>query len=225
MSRPWKALLAILTTAVLLYIATPRITPKLLWAILVIIVPTYAISLSLSRQTPAHRRSGIAYLVFVGLSYFVTGLFGLNPTMDLISASAWHVLISPYPLFALLKGCVFSHACNIYKLSYRIFPASDQEAISFSITVVVVSLIAIVAAFAMARNKRWAYGVWLVLVCLSILEAIGYVVAHFAKWGMPQYQGPNDPTRTILSLCWTGSYVIAYVMARSGADFREVNKP
>lgn len=223
MSRAWKAALAILTTAILFYIVTPRLIPKLLWATLIMIIPTYAISLSFSRKMPTHRRWGIAYLVFAGLSYFVAGVFGLNPTLDLISASAWHSLISPYPLLVLLRGCIYSYPCNIYRLTYTIFPISDDEVMSLSITVTIVSLIAIVAAFAMAKNRRWAYGVWLVLVGLSILEALSYVVAQFAKWGMPQYQGPNDPTQTILSLCWSASYLVGFLMARKGADLREVS--
>jgi TnpA family transposase len=50
--------------------------------------------------------------------------------------------------------------------------------------------------------------------------ALGYVVAQFGKWGMPQYLGPNDPTTTIVSLVLAASYFAAYFIAKKDVKLR-----
>ncbi len=225
MPRFWKASAAVVALVLLFFLESSLYVPKPLWVIAFVIVLTYGVSLSLNAGMLIYRRWSIAYLVFVGLSYLLAGLFGVLPYGGLIASSVWYSLISPYPMFTLLKGCIYSYPCSIYKLSYTIFPPSNPDMKFFSIAVIIVSLIAIVAAFAMAKNKKAAYNVWLGLVCLSILSTLGYVIAEFARWGMIQYTGSSNPRGTIVSLCWSVSYVAAYLMARKGADVRKVNAP
>jgi len=224
MLKLWKAL-AIVAVLVLLFLPTlQRGLPKIPWVILFMVALTFGISLFFSAQMPVFRRFGIAYLVLTGLTYLLAGILGLLPNGDLIEAEMWYFLISPYPLLRLLTAMIYSRPFRIDAVPYTIFPASGPH-LWFSITVVLVSTILIVAAFAMAREKRTAYYLWLFILALSILEALGYVVAQFGKWGVPQYRGTRDSAAIIVPLSWAASYLAAYVMARRGADLGKAGSP
>jgi CBS domain containing-hemolysin-like protein len=85
----------------------------------------------------------------------------------------------------------------------------DEHHLLFSATVVAISIVAIVAAFAMAKSYRTAYSVWLVLLGLSIVSFVGYLIVGFVSWG---------PKATIIPLCWETSYVAAFLLAQCGSD-------
>ena len=85
----------------------------------------------------------------------------------------------------------------------------DEHHLLFSAAVVVVGIIAVVAAFAMAKSHRIAYRVWLVLLGLSFVSLVGYLIVSFVSWG---------PKETIVPLCWEASYVTAFMLARRGSD-------
>jgi len=217
----YKGLATIGVLVVLFLPATERTLPTLPWVILFILTLTHGLSLFLSTQIPIYRRLAIAYLAFVGLSYLIAGVFGLLPAGDLIESAMWSSLVSPYPLLTLLRGVISTRPFHINELPYTIFPTGlDHPNWPFSAAVVVVSSIAIVAAFAMAKNKKAPYSIWLLLLAASILEALAYIVAEFAKWGVPLYQGPRAPIETVVSVCWVGSYGVAYLAARRGVELR-----
>jgi len=178
--------------------------------------------LSFSTEIPVRRRLSLGYLMFVGFSYFLAGLFGLPPGWGIIEPMIWNVLISPYPLLTVLRGIIYTRPFRIDKLPYMLFPVTDQH-MWLSITVTLLSVIAMAAAFAMAKNKKLAYHLWFALVGLSTLEALAYVVATMGKWGIPpqfHYTGSKVPTSTIVALCWATSYAVAYVLARKGAQLQ-----
>jgi hypothetical protein len=224
MHKLWKALI---TAAILVLLYLPgspiseRSLSKIPWAILFILALTNGISLFFATKLPLYRRWGTAYLALMGLVYLLTGVFGFLRNAGLIVASMWYSQISPGPLVAVLQGVMHPRSFDIYKLDYWIFQNSDSGLTRLSIFAIFVGLVAVIAAFSMAKNKKIAFHVWLALAALFILEALGYVVAQFGKWGMPQYLGPNDRTDTIVALCWAASYLAAYLMARIGVDFRK----
>ena len=94
MRKLWQALVTLGILVLLFWPAFDRPLPRLVWAILLIMTLTYGISLLFSSKLPALRRFGTAYLVFVGLSYFVAGILGLMPDWGLIEASIWSTLIT-----------------------------------------------------------------------------------------------------------------------------------
>jgi hypothetical protein len=225
MRRVWKALATLIVLRLLFVPKLEMPLPRIVWILLLVLTLTYGFSLSFSTEIPARRRFSLGYLMFAGFSYFLAGSFGLIPDWDIIETSVWYVLISPYPLLTVLKGMIYSRPFQLDKLPYVILPIPHeypQLNLWFSITVVVVSLVAIAAAFAMGKNKKLAYSLWFSLVVLFILEALGYVVAYLGKWGMPQFQytGSKVPTSTIVALCWAASYAVAYFTARKGAQLQ-----
>ncbi len=161
----------------------------------------------LSAGIPPYRRWAIAYLAFVGFSYLLAGIWGLVRNGDLIEAAMWDSLISPYPLLTLMRhGIPGSRNATDWDNIY-VLPLSEHHL--FSITVVVISLVAIVAAFMMARGNRTGFRIWLALVSLSIIATAGYVILGLVRWGVNEM---------IIPTAWAASYVAAYVMARSNAD-------
>lgn len=211
----WKGATTVALFLLLLLVASPRFMPKAVWTVSMALTLTYGISLFLNTEISLYRRLGIAYLAFVSLSYLAAGILGVIPNWDLIAASGWYQLISPYPLLALVEQWVRHRHWSFYGVPYRITPASDQEFRLFSIFVIVVSLVAIVGTAAMARNKRIAYTLWFGLVVISILASLGYVLADFADWGgIPR--GGTHSAETIIALSWCASYVTAYLVARTG---------
>lgn len=208
----WKAL-ATCAVLVLLYAHGSPISehslPKIPWVIIFVLTLTFGISLLFSSKLAAHRRFGIAYLLFTGLAYLVAGLFGLLPSREIIEASAWNSLISPYLLVSFLDQLARHFPYTAAKAPYETVPASLHH--GFSGLVVLVSATAIVAAFQMARDRKTAYTAWLVILGLLSLFTAGYVVVGFVSWGLKS---------AILSLCWLATYIAAYSMARTGASLQ-----
>jgi hypothetical protein len=167
-----------------------------------------------SRQIPAYRRWGIAYLVLVGVTYLLAGVLGLFPNGSLVEAAIWYSLISPYPLLTLVDQCLRYHPCTISGTPYAILPGSNEPQVFFSTAVIIVSLIAIAAALLMTKENKIAYRVWLALVALSIAEALTYVLADFANWGAMPGAGTSSNESTI-ALGWAASYLAAYVLVRT----------
>ena len=218
MRRLWKTL-ATLAVLVLLHLpASPiseRSMPKIPWVILFILALTYGISLFFSTKVPAYRRWGIAYLALTGFTYLLAGIQGLLPNGELIEAAMWHSLVSPYPLLTLVRHGIPHSPHDTEWGEIYVFPTNDHS-IFFSIAVVVIASVAIVTAFLMPRDNKRAYTAWLILVGLSILAALGYVVAGIASWG---------PHEAILPSCWAVTYLIAYIMARVGVLFKTKSVP
>jgi hypothetical protein len=212
LQKLWKVL-ATLAVLVLLYLPGSPISeyslPKVPWVILLILTLTYGISLIFSSGMALQRRWSIAYLVFTGFTYLLAGVLGLLPNWDLIEASAWDSLISPYLLISFFDQLVHHFPYTVSRASYETLPMSDHRL--FSAVVVVVSAVAILAAFGMVKAYRIAYRVWLALLGLLMVALLGYVVVGFVSWGLK---------KAITPLCWEASYIAAYVMARKGAELR-----
>jgi hypothetical protein len=105
-------------------------------------------------------------------------------------------------------------------------PVGSHRAQLFPVVVVLASSIAIVTAFAIAKRRRVAYRLWLILVTLSILEAGSYAVADYFNWGSIARQGPRTVSlETIIALCWAGTYLIAYLMASTGVNSKAGSVP
>jgi hypothetical protein len=63
----------------------------------------------------------------------------------------------------------------ISQTSFSSLPITDDPQLFFSLAAMVVSLIAVVAAFLLAKENKIAHRIWLVaLVVLSFAEAFGY---------------------------------------------------
>ena len=211
----WKLLQAFATFAVLwiLFSRLQRVLPKTLWVLLFLATLTFGISLLFSVRIPALRRWAIAYLVLVGLTYFLAGLVGLFRNAGLIATSMWDTLITPFPLLALIDQCFLYRPCKLSQTSFSSMPVTDDPQLLFAIAAMVVSLIAIVAAFLLARENKIARRTWLALVVFSFVEAFGYVLADSVNWGSPHASG--TPSReSVLPLCWAASYLVAYSIIR-----------
>ena len=208
MPKLWKALATLGALVLQFWQAFEHSSPGIVRAILLIMTVTYGISLLFSSKLPSRLRFGAAYLVFVGVSYFVAGILGLMPHWDLIEAWIWSLLISPYLLVSFFDQLIHRFPYTASRAPYHTMPV-DEHHLLFSAAVVVVGIIAVVAAFAMAKSHRIAYRVWLVLLGLSFVSLVGYLIVGFVSWG---------PKETIVPLCWEASYVTAFMLARRGSD-------
>lgn len=215
----WKAL-ATVAVLVLLYLPGSPISeyslPRIPWLIVFILTVTCGISLFVSSQISAYRRWGIAYLAFTGLVYLLAGTLGIGDG-GLVEPQLWEILISPYPLVSFVGQWAHHFPHGVSRARYTRLPYSPENEPFFSehhlfgVAVVVFSLIAIVAAFAMTRRKRWAYRAWFVLLCLFAVEFSGYAVVCFLSWG---------PEKLVVPFCMTVSYVLAFLMAGEGMHFQ-----
>lgn len=212
LKKLWKAL-ATFAVLVLLYVRGSPISeyslPKIPWVIIFVLTLTYGISLLFSSKVAPYRRFASAYLVFTGFFYLLVGFWGLLPNWDLIEASAWSSLISPYLLLSFLGQLTQRFPYTAAKAPYEIVPESQHH--GFSGLVVAVSAIAIFAAFGMAKERKVAYAIWLAILILLGVSCLGYVIVGFVSWGAKE---------TVLPLCWLASYVAAYMVARKGVIFQ-----
>ncbi len=207
MRKLWKALATLVVLVLLMFPGFARHMPQALWAVLLVVTLTYGISLLLSTQIPAYRRWGIAYLAFTGLTYLLAGLLGIGDG-GWVEPELWDMLISPYPLISFVDQWMHHFPYGADRAPYiSNVPFSEHR--FFSAAVVVLSSIAIVAAFAMAKTKKLAYMVWLVLLCVLILAFSGFVVVGLVSGGP-----------VVLPFCMTLSYVVAFLMARADVDFK-----
>jgi hypothetical protein len=201
-----KAFATLAILAVLFFLDSKLFKPRAFLVVLFILTVSYGISLAFSTKLPAYRRWGIAYLVFVGITYLIAGILGLLPHGGLVESMLWHGLISPYPLFRMSEQGLFRHAQGIDWGAVYVFPFKGSQL--FSGAIVLLSSVSILAAIAMSKGKRNGYNLWLAMVCASVMGTLAYVVAGFLNWGLQE---------AILPLCWTASYIAAYVAARKGA--------
>jgi hypothetical protein len=208
MPKLWKALATLGVLVLLFWPKFERPLPRIVWAILLVTTLTYGISLLFSMKLPATRRYGTAYLAVVGLSYFVPGILGLMRNEEFTEAWLWNSLISPYLLISFFDQLLHGFPYGAAKAPYYTLPP-DEHHLVFSASVVAISAVAIIAAFAMTKSHRAAYRVWAVLLGLSIVSLTGYLIVGFVSWG---------PKETIIPLCWEGSYVTAFVLARRNPD-------
>ncbi|MCU1240037.1 MAG: hypothetical protein JWO71_763 [Candidatus Acidoferrum typicum] len=215
MQKLWKTL-ATIAVIVLLYLSVSPVSehylPKLPWVIVFVLALTYGISLIFSSEIALPRRLAISYLVFTGFVYLVAGVLGLVPNGDLIEASAWNSLISPYLLISFFDQWVHDFPSTIARAPYETLPMSKHHL--FSAVVVILSTVAILAAFGMAKAYRVAYSAWLVLLGLLTVGLVGYVIVAFVSWGLKD---------AIIPLCWEASYIAAYVTARHGVELRPLS--
>lgn len=201
--------LAAFSVLVLLYVRGSPISeyslPKLSWIILFILALTFGISLVFPSEIAFYRRFAIAYLVLTGFAYLMAGILGLLPNAGLIEASAWDGLVSPYLLVSFLGQLIHRFPYTMARAPYETVPFAKHQL--FSGTVVVVSAIATVAAFAMAKARRSAYDAWLALLGIFTVSWLGYLIVGAVSWGLKG---------TIFPLARLVSYAAAYVLARSG---------
>lgn len=179
--------------------------PKIPWVLIFILTLTYGISLVFSSEISAHRRFAAAYLIFTGFAYLLAGILGLLPSWDLIEADMWYSLLSPYVFISFLDQLFHHFPYTVAGAPYDWVP--HQEHHVFSAIVMAVSVVAVVAAFGMAKGSKIACNVWLVLLGLFTVACGGYVIVGIVSWGLKD---------TVLPLCWLVSYIVAYVVARSG---------
>lgn len=179
--------------------------PKIPWVLIFILTLTYGISLIFGSEISAQHRFTVAYLIFTGLTYLLAGVLGLLPSWGLIEAALWYSLLSPYLFISFLDQAVHHFPYTAAKAPYEPVPHSEHHV--FSAIVVIISAIAVAAAFGMAKRRKTGYDVWFALLGLLILAWLGYVIVGFISWGLKD---------TILPLCWLSSYIAAYLVARRG---------
>jgi hypothetical protein len=151
--------------------------PKIPWVLIFILTLTYGISLVFSSEISAHRRFAAAYLIFIGFAYLLVGILGLLPSWGLIEAAMWYSLLSPYVFISFLDQLFHHFPYTVAKAPYA--PVPDSEHHLFSVIVVAMSAIAVVAAFGMAKGRKIACNVWLVLLGLFTVACSGYVIVGF----------------------------------------------
>jgi hypothetical protein len=150
----WKLSQAV-ATFVVLWILFARLQfalPKTLWVLLFLATLTFGISLLFSVRIPTFRCWAIAYLILVGLTYFLAALITLLPHWGLILSDLWDSLITPFPTLALIDQCFLYHPCKLSQTSFSSLPITDDPQLFFSLAAMVVSLIAVVAAFLLAKD-------------------------------------------------------------------------
>ena len=150
----WKLSQAV-ATFVVLWILFARLQfalPKTLWVLLFLATLTFGISLLFSVRIPTFRRWAIAYLILVGLTYFLAALITLLPHWGLILSDLWDSLITPFPMLALIDQCFLYHPCKLSQTSFSSLPITDDPQLFFSLAAMVVSLIAVAAASLLAKD-------------------------------------------------------------------------
>lgn len=205
----WKALLGFLIL-VALFSVLQRSLPETLWVVSFIATLTYEISLLFSEEIPPYRRFALGYLVFAGTTYLLAGILGFFPTWGLVEGAMWYRLINPGPLLILLDQCVRHFPCTTSGIQFDVFPVSEPH-IFFSFAAIIVSLIAITAAFLMAKENKSAYWIWLALVVFSFAETFAYLLADSANWGSI-YGAVIHSRESIVALVWATSYLAAYLL-------------
>jgi hypothetical protein len=210
MQRLLKTLATLVVLVILFQLPFARRLPNSIRMPLLFMTLTYGISLFLSMKLPILRRLGIAYLAFVGFLYFIAGVWGIVPAGGLIEANLWHGLISPYLLFSFFDQMSHHYPYPASKTAFYVLPEDHHHPI-FSVTVIVVSVAAIVAAFAMTKSFRNAYRLWSVLLGLSVVFLAGYVIVAIVSPGQDGI---------LIQLCWETSYVAAFLHARRGAELQ-----
>jgi hypothetical protein len=94
-------------------------------------------------------------------------------------------------------------------------PITGEPQYLFSISAMVVSMLAVVAAIFLTKQSKIARRIWFALVLFSFAEACGYVLADSVNWGSPD--ATSTPSReSVLPLCWAASYLAAYLMISLG---------
>ena len=168
-------------------------------------------------NTAVKQPQSVWTLLFIGtLTYGTSLLFSSQ-------IAAYRQWAMAGPLLAVLAGLLaHPRSFDVYKLPYWIFPG-DSGLGWLSGFAVAVGLAAAAATYWMAKKRAVGFHVWLVLVMFG-LQALGYVVAEFGRWGMPLYSGPRD-SDAIFPILRAISYLIAYVAARIGLDFEGAQSP
>ena len=80
-----------------------------------------------------------------------------------------HIIVDKYLLVSFFDQLIHRFPYTASRAPYYTMPV-DEHHLLFSAAVVVVSIIAVVAAFAMAKSHRTAYLMWLVLLGLSFVS-------------------------------------------------------
>ena len=163
---------------------------------------------------PLTFRAAKAYLLLTACLYLLTGILGLFGNGWGFASFLWfsNVVIRPFPAIAILQHCAgFSH-CSIYGFSYiSSFEPLGPNFLFFTLTVIVVSLLAIWASVAAARGDRRAQLLWMVLAVVSVISALGNVGADLADWGGPTYRG-SVTAKSILYVSLSLTYVVAVAL-------------
>jgi hypothetical protein len=187
-----------------------------IWIISLNLIPAYAISLLFSPTLTPVRRLSTAYLALVGFTYLLAGLLRLDWTMGLISDFIWAGLISPYLPFSLVEVSRRYGDLPISRRPYDFVPPQNGRwdmHYGFATAVVLTSVLAIVAAFGMAKSIKAAYWIWSGLVAMSIISVAAYVLLAYSGLGFREIW---------VQLAWEASYILAFVLARCGADLTAI---
>jgi hypothetical protein len=97
-------------------------------------------------------------------------LLSSNKECELIDAEGRrHIIVDKYLLVSFFDQLIHRFPYTASRAPYYTMPV-DEHHLLFSAAVVVVSIIAVVAAFAMAKSHRTAYLMWLVLLGLSLVS-------------------------------------------------------
>lgn len=210
MRKRWRALITVAALALLFWQPLPSLLPNHISTVLFFLTVTYGISLFFSSKLAIIRRFTTAYLAFIGLTYLVPAIFGLLPSGDLVEAGIWSGLVSPYLLVSFFVQMRHHYPYPASKTAFYFLPEGKHYL--FSAAVVAVSVVAILAAFAMAKSNKSGYRIWLVLLGLSVVSLAGYAIVAVVSRGQ---------VGVAIQTCWVASYIIAYVLARQGANLQE----
>lgn len=156
---------------------------------------------------PMLRRLSAAYLAAAGLNYLQGGLLGLFPQFRLVEVAFWEDMISPYLSLELLHAVKNDPHGPIWDRIHYYYGVPEGDHYGFSAVVVAASLMAIIAAFGMAKSDRIAFGAGLCLLGASIISLVGYLILGLHSWGIKAIA---------VQLCWEASYIAAFLLARRG---------
>jgi hypothetical protein len=170
------------------------------------------------RSAPEYQRLAIVYLMFVCFTYFWVAFSGFFENAEMFtSLLADAITIPPFTLFHLVVRCALNFPCTLYDFaSPGEFPTESSESVLFLFGLqIVLSVVGVIAGFALSKKSRWAYAVWTGLVTLSIVTAFVNIVADHMEWRALGLASRVSPV-AIRSVLWSMSYVAAYWLARRG---------
>jgi hypothetical protein len=142
-----------------------------------------------------------------GCLYLLGGILGLFGNGAIFATGMWGTfLIAPFPLFVLMTRCLKSSRWTIHGFLYHSsLQPLDHNFLWFTLTVILVSSLAIWVAAATAKNSLFARAIWVALVLISLMSARGQIAADLAGWGVPPFVGTVS-IRSVFCVCLSHIY-------------------
>jgi len=149
----------------------------------------------------------MAYLLSVGIEYLWIGITGFT-RLSFFSALLQYVFSArPFAILSLLRLYLANHPHPPETYVFASWPVAPDDWVWSSIVITIIGAIAVFGVIAMAKGWSIGFHIWFVLSLLYVLMSIGGLTL-VKGWG------PDHLWWNLLSMGWSLSYAVAYVVIR-----------